>query len=203
MDIAILGAKLIGGTLGKSWAKAGHRVFFGVRNPDNPELKALVDSIGPAASAGTIAEAIGRAPVVVFAIPGKAMDDTIAAHAAALAGKIVIDPTNKMGAPVSNSIATFTEKVPDAKVFRAYANLGFDVFANPRYGDDRADLFYAGADGDAQQKVEQLINDMGMRPIRVGGIDKAPVVDSLGKLWVALAYEQKMGRQVAFKVLSR
>jgi 8-hydroxy-5-deazaflavin:NADPH oxidoreductase len=203
MDIAILGAKLIGGTLGKSWAKAGHRVFFGVRHPDNPELKSLVESIGAAASAGTIADAIGRANIVVFAIPGAAMDETIAAHAGALKGKIVIDTTNKMGAPVSNSAATFAAQVPDAQVVRAFANMGFELFANPRFSDESADLFYAGPDGEARLQVEQLINDVGLRPIRVGGIDRAGIADSVGRLWVTLAYEQKMGRQVAFKVLSR
>lgn len=203
MNIAILGARSIGGTIGKALAKAGHRITFGVRNVDNPELKALVTSLGPSVTAATIANAIEQGEIVVFAIPGAAMDATITAHAAALAGKLVVDTTNRMGAPVSNSLATFAAQAPSALAFRAFANMGFENFANPRFGEERADLFYAGADGDARLKVEQLITDVGLRPIRVGGIDKAAVVDTVGRLWFTLAHEQGMGRQLAFKVLSR
>ena len=34
MKLAIIGAGSVGGTLGTAWAqKAGHEIFFGVRNP--------------------------------------------------------------------------------------------------------------------------------------------------------------------------
>ena len=36
MKVAILGAKIIGSTLGRKWAKAGHSVMFGVREVANP-----------------------------------------------------------------------------------------------------------------------------------------------------------------------
>jgi predicted dinucleotide-binding enzyme len=203
MDIAILGAKVIGGTLGKSLARAGHRVAFGVRTVDNPEVLALVKEIGSRASVHTVGQAIAQGELVLFAIPGTAMDETIAAHAAALNGKIVIDAANKLGAPVSNSAATFAAKTPEAKVFRAFNNYGFENFANPRFGEVQADLFYAGADGDARSKVEQLISDAGLRPIRLGGIDKVGLADVVGRIWYTLAHEQGMGRQLAFKVLTR
>jgi hypothetical protein len=203
MNIAVLGAKLIGSTLGKSWARAGHKVVFGVRNVANPEVQALVKSLGDQASVTTVAEAIAQGDVVLFAIPGAAMDETIAANAKALNGKIVIDTTNKMGAPVANSAATFEEKTPLAKVFRAFNSYGFENFQNPRFGDLQADLFYCGADGDAQTKVEQLISDAGLRPIRLGGINQAQVADMVGRLWFTLAHGQGMGRGLALKVLTR
>ncbi len=33
LRIAILGAGDIGGTLGRKWARAGHTIAFGVKNP--------------------------------------------------------------------------------------------------------------------------------------------------------------------------
>ena len=37
MDIAVIGAGNVGGTLGTRWAQGGHRVAFGVRNPRDPK----------------------------------------------------------------------------------------------------------------------------------------------------------------------
>ena len=72
----------------------------------------------------TIASAIAQGEVVVFAIPGAAMDEAIAAHAQALDGKIVVDTTNKLGAPAMNSAATVD----------AVAGLWFARVKNPGKG---------------------------------------------------------------------
>lgn len=37
MKIAVIGAKIIGGTLARKWTGAGHQVMFGVRSVNNPE----------------------------------------------------------------------------------------------------------------------------------------------------------------------
>jgi predicted dinucleotide-binding enzyme len=50
MKIGIIGAGMIGSTLGKLWVDAGHEVFFASRHPD--ELKPLVAKLGTRASAG-------------------------------------------------------------------------------------------------------------------------------------------------------
>ena len=202
MKLGILGARVIGGTLGKKWVAAGHQVRFGVRHPDNAEVQALVQSLGSAASIGSVAEAVAFGDVVVFAIPGRAMDETISALGAALNGKIVIDAANKVGAPVMHSVSALTTHAPDALVFRAFNTLGWENFANPRFGDIQADLFYCGPAGEAQAAVESLIAAVGLRPVWVGGLDQIQLVDALGSLWFALALGQKRGRHLAFKLLS-
>ena len=45
-------------------------------------------------------EAIRPAEVVLFAVPGLAMDETISSNANILAGKLAIDTANKIGAAV-------------------------------------------------------------------------------------------------------
>ena len=60
MNITVLGARSIGATLGKSWVRAGHRVVFGVRNVDNPELQALVKSLGDRASVKTVSDLLAK-----------------------------------------------------------------------------------------------------------------------------------------------
>ncbi len=58
MELAIIGAGNVGGTLGTAWAqKAGHEIFFGVTNPKSDKTQALLKKIGGKAHAGTAAEA--------------------------------------------------------------------------------------------------------------------------------------------------
>src|ERR1700736_339090 len=114
MNVAILGAGHIGGTLGKKWAKAGHKVRFGVRDPHKPELQALITSLGENASASSIADAITFGEVVLFAIPGLTMDETISSNAKILDDKVIIDSANKISVPVANSFSTFAAETPNA-----------------------------------------------------------------------------------------
>lgn len=201
MKITVIGAKIIGGTLGRKWAHAGHAVMFGVRHVANPEVRALAQELG--ATVGTPAEAIAFGDVVVFAIPGSAMEETIAAYGQALAGKVAIDAANRMGGGPMNSAAAFAAHAPAAQVYRAFNSVGWEVFADPQFGDIAADLFYCGPGGAGQVAVEQLIRDVGLRPVRLGDISQVGLVDTIGSLWFALAYGQGMGRQVALKVLTR
>ncbi|MDR3575881.1 MAG: NAD(P)-binding domain-containing protein [Anaerolineaceae bacterium] len=203
MKIGILGAGNIGGTLGAKWAKAGHTLQFGVRDANKAEVQRLLKSLGPKASASSLASAVDFAEVVVFAIPGTAMDETITANAKGLDGKIVIDTTNKIGAPLINSQAAFNSHAPQARYYRAFNAYGWENFENPMYGNTPADLFFCGVDGEPRNQVEGLIKDVGMRPIYLGGPEQAGLVDSVLSLWFTLAVRQKMGRNFAFKVLTR
>jgi predicted dinucleotide-binding enzyme len=59
MRLAIIGAGNVGGALGTAWAqKAGHEIFFGVKNPTSDLARELVRRLGGKAQAG----ALGQAP---------------------------------------------------------------------------------------------------------------------------------------------
>lgn len=201
MNIAVLGAKIIGSTLARKWTQAGYNVMFGVRSVDNPETQALARALN--ATVGTVANAITFGEVIAFAIPGQAMGETIQAHAAALNGKIVIDAANRMGGGAMNSAADFAAHAPAAQVYRAFNSLGWENFENPVFGNLQADLFYCGPVGAGQDKVEALIRAVGLRPMCVGDLRQVGLVDAIGSLWFALAFGQGMGRHLAFKVLTR
>jgi predicted dinucleotide-binding enzyme len=100
-----------------------------------------------------------------------------------------------------HSLASISAVAPEVRVYRAFNSLGWEVFAEPQYGDQQADLFYCGPPGSAQHKVETLITDVGLRPIYVGALDQAPAADAITRLWFALAIGQKHGRRLAFKTL--
>ena len=204
MNIAILGAGNIGGVLGKKWVAAGHTIRYGMRNPDKSEVQDLVKSLGKNASASSMDDAIKFGEVVVFAIPGPAMAETIMAYAGAMDGKIIVDTANNFGAGAksANSIATFTVETPKASVYRAFNSYGWENFETPTFNNVPADLFYCGPDGEPRKVMEKLISDVGLHPLYVGGPDQAEVVDGVLRLWFALVRGQQMGRKLAFKVLT-
>ena len=202
LRVAVLGAGNIGKTLGRKWVAAGHNVTFGVRDPNDAKARALQAELSETAKIGSVAEALAAGDIVVMAVPGGAMDETITRHAAQLDGKIIIDAANRMGGGPMNSLAAFTTQTPHARVYRAFNSLGWENFANPIFDDVMADLFYCGPDGESREVVERLITDVGLRPVRLGDTDAVGLVDAVASLWFALALGQRMGRHLAFKVLA-
>jgi predicted dinucleotide-binding enzyme len=49
--------------------------------------------------------------------------------------------------------------------------------------------------------AEQLIGEIGLRPVYTGGLEAATTVDAITRLWFALAMGQGYGRRIAFKLL--
>jgi predicted dinucleotide-binding enzyme len=200
MKIAVVGVGNIGRTLGAKWAQAGHTVVFGVREAQSQKAQ-MAAAAGPGTTLATPGSAIASSEVVTLAVPGSAVEAIANAHAAALDGKIVIDATNNVGAAEMSGIPLLAGRAPQAALFRAFSTLGWENFAEPQIGGVQVDLFYCGPEGAARQKVEQLIADIGLRPIYVGGLDQLAVVDNLTRLWFALAYGRQMGRRLAFRLL--
>ena len=202
LAIAVLGAGHIGGTLGKKWSVAGHEVRFGVNDPAGKNAQTLRTETDNHVMTGTIEDVLqGNPDVVLIALPGGVVEMVAQKYAAQLNGRILIDAANRMGEDSMHNLAHFQQHAPQAQLFRAFNSLGWENFAEPNFNGIQADLFYCGPDGDARTKVEQLISDVGLRPIYLGGNAQMGLLDSLASLWFALAFEQKKGRHLAFKVL--
>jgi 8-hydroxy-5-deazaflavin:NADPH oxidoreductase len=199
--IAVIGSGIIGRTLATRFAAAGHSVTFGARNPDNADLAAFAAGIG--ARAADIDPAIDGAHLVLLAINGSAMPVAVPAFGSRLDSKTVIDATNNVGAAPLSSLAALAEHAPRARLFRAFNSLGWENFADARYGDHAGDMLYSGPAGEAQRTVEELIAATGLRAIWVGDNDKAQLVDDFTALWFTLAFERGLGRNLGFKLLTR
>jgi hypothetical protein len=207
MRIGVIGVGSVGTTLGKKLAAVGHEVVMGTRDPDGERAAKAKASLPADVAIRTMPEACRSAEVVVLAIPGSAMDETIAALAGDLAGKVVVDAANRIGASlgdtaVMNSLAAFERQTPTTAVFRAFNSLGWENFAEPEIGGVQADLLYCGPDGPPRETVEELIAAVGLRPVYVGGPEKVALVDAVGALWGALAFGRGMGRRLFFKVVT-
>lgn len=191
--IALIGAGNIGGTLARTWRAAGHNVTFGARDPS--KVRALAEKIG--AQVTSPDDAVRTNHVVVFAIPGAAMADTVAGLGRLLDGKVVVDAANNVRGETMHSRGLFSG---DVSYVRAFSTLGWEMFERPEVGGVQADLFYCGPEGE-RELVEELIGDVGLRAVWVGDSDAVEIVDGLTRLWFTLALGQGRGRRLAFKMI--
>ncbi len=188
----MIGTGNIGGTLGQRLAAAGYDVVYGVRRASGPD-----GGQGPGgAPALPVGQALSGADAVVVAIPGAAVAGFAEQFGADLAGKVVVDAANNMGAAEVNSRAVFASGAPAARYVRAFNTLGWENFADPPSG---ACLFFA-ADPLARPVAEELITAVGLEPVFVGGAEAAGTVDGVLPLWLALA---RLGgsRRLAFRLV--
>jgi predicted dinucleotide-binding enzyme len=189
MKIAVIGKGHIGGTLGTRWRAAGHDVIFGTRDGSGE---------GPGgAPLRSIGDALEGADVVLLAVPGQAVPDVVREQAQALAGKVVIDAVNRMGAAEYDSRALIADAAPSARYVRAFNTLGWENFADPVPG---ANLFFA-ADPEAREPAEELISAVGLEPAFVGDAGATATVDALLPLWFALVGQNGGNRKLALRIV--
>jgi predicted dinucleotide-binding enzyme len=195
MRIAVIGTGNVGGTIGRAWAGAGHAVTFGSRHPAGDDAAGDTD-----AGVTSIGEALEAPDVVLLAIPGGMVGAMLAEHAGRFDGRLVIDATNNVGAAAVNASDEIAAAAPTARYVRAFNSLGWENYANPRFGGVPADLVFSGPAAD-RATVEQLISDVGLRPAYLGE-NRQGVVDALLPLWFSLVQARGGNRRLAFRVLT-
>ena|SRR5688572_24366496 len=208
MKIAILGSGSVGSTLGRSWAAKGHEIVFGVRDPKAPRAQDALRSAGGKARAASLKDAVAGAEVVVLATPYEAVADAI--HAAgALAGKIVIDATNPLKPDVSELALGHTTSAAEtiavlargAKVVKCFNTIGSEHMGHPKVAGQNATMFFCGDDQGSKRTVEKLAAELGFDPVDAGPLRQARLLEPLAMLWISLAYQQRLGTGIAFKLL--
>lgn len=216
MNIAIIGAGNVGGALGKSWTKAGHKVKFGVPNPKDPKYRGLLEACGSNAGTGTNAEAAAFGDAAVLATPWDATQAAIAA-CGDLKGKVLVDCTNPLrftpGTGLELAIGhtisggeTVAKWAPGARVVKAFNTYGFENFADasyPKYGELKPVMFIAGDDADARRLVIQLAAEIGFQPLDTGDLKISRLLEPTGMLWIHLALVQKLGTGFTWAKLER
>jgi 8-hydroxy-5-deazaflavin:NADPH oxidoreductase len=209
MKIAVIGTGSVGGTLGRRWAELGHSVSFGVRDLADADAKALVGKIKGDARLASVGDAAKSAEIVVLATPYAANAAALAA-AGDLAGKILIDVTNPIGANFTLAVGHSTsgaEEVaklaPGARVFKAMNQVGFEVMANPAFAASKPVMFVAGDDAAGKKVVLDLVSALGFEAIDAGELSIARLLEPYAMLWIHLMARRNMGRSFAFALLRR
>lgn len=180
LKIATLGAGRIGGTLGTLWVKAGHSVMLSSRHPE--QLKSLVDGLGPRARAGTPAEAVAFADVVLLAVPYHALPQVARDFGRDLAAKaLVLDATNPIVSRDGEVAVRAREKgagvaaaelLPGVRLVRAFNAIGAARLpeAGKRPAGERLGMPMAGDDAQALALASRLVREIGFEPVVIGSL---------------------------------
>ena len=205
MNVAIIGSGNVGGALAKSSVRAGHKVTLSAKDPTHAEAKAK--EIG-ARAARSPADAVKDAEVVILAVPYAAVDEVLSSLGDALAGKVLIDVTNRMKRPVlaesvdgASAAEQIQAKAPRAKVAKAF-NYAFAArHADPKVDGVVLDGFVAADDPDAKAKTLELVRTIGFRPIDAGPLAMARALEALGILNIALQIQHGWPWQSGWKLV--
>ena len=210
MKIAVIGVGSVGASLGARLSHSGFEVTFGVR--EGREIPEVLARCAEGASAATVPEACADAEVVFLAVPGNVPVDALR-PAGDLTGRIVVDCCNPVGwdngpvvAPtLEGSItATLAREYPGVAFVKGWNTFGAEFHANPTLTGDRpVDVFLAGADADAREKVAAIATQAGFSPVDAGPLRNAALLEHLAILWIHLAMVGGQGRDFAFKILRR
>ena len=212
MTVAIIGAGNVGGALGQAWAKKGHDIYFGVRDPNAVKALALIKKIGAKARAVSPAEAAAAADVIVLSTPWPAAEAAIRSLGN-IKGKIILDTTNPLSRgpdgvslEIGHSISA-GEKVQGwaagASVFKTLNTTGFGNMANTTFKGGRPVMFVAGDDAGKKQSVMDLVGELGFEMIDAGPLRNARLLEAHAMLWIDLALARGQGRDFAFGLLRR
>lgn len=211
MKVAVLGTGTVGRAIASRLAGLGHEVTVGTRNVDATMARTGSDAMGnpsysdwalahPQVTLATFAEAAASAELVTNATSGEA---SLAALQSAgrenLAGKVLLDIANPLdfskGFPPSlfvSNTESLAEQIqaefPEAQVVKSLNTMNASLMAEPRQlADGDHTVFVSGDDGDAKQRVTELLESFGHTDvIDLGDLSTARGTESLLPIWVRL-----------------
>jgi 8-hydroxy-5-deazaflavin:NADPH oxidoreductase len=205
MQIAIIGSGNVGKALAGSFTRAGHDVTLTASNPDHAR-DAAAHSGGRAAASNR--DAAAAAELVVLAVQQPAVDGVLAELGDALAGKVVVDVTNRVdpanpGSTMDGTSAAeqIQARAPEARVVKAFNTAFASRQADPVVEGVALDAFIAGDDDQAKQAVAELAGSIGFRPIDAGPLVMARALEAMALLNITLQLRNNWPWQAGFKLV--
>jgi NADPH-dependent F420 reductase len=191
MNIAIIGAGNVGRALATSFTSHGHSVIVASRDPEHAAAAAAATGAG---FARTAAQAAVQSDIVVLAIPFASVEDVAAEIREVVAGKPVVDVTNRMtfgpNGPAIDNGESNAERLaawlPEAHVVKAFNTLLASHQIDPMADGTQLDGFVAGDDRRAKDTVLELARSIGLNPVDVGPLGRAQQLEQIAFLNIAL-----------------
>lgn len=160
---------------------------------DADRASALVSELGGDTTAGTIGDA-PAGDIVILAVPFASSASVVTQYGDALSGKIIVDISNPFDptgtdvvTPADSSAAQEIAKAAPAgaHVVKAFNTLMGHVLAATQVGDPPLDVFIAGDDAGAKERVSSFVDSLGLRPLDTGDLKIARWLEGAGVLMVA------------------
>jgi hypothetical protein len=188
MKIGIIGAGMIGGTLGPLWARAGHEVRYGTRHPERV-------TVGDRMSSATPLEAAAFGDAVLLAVPFGATRGVASEIGTAISSKLLMDAGNpypqrepevaaEVAAGGRGSGCWTARQFLSAHVVKAFNTVYYRTLQeHAGRTTDPVGIPLAGDDPLALAMAEQLVRDAGFVPVIVGPLDAAAGFDVGTPMW--------------------
>ncbi len=198
MNVTIIGPGHMGRAIGTRAAAGGHSVVFVGKTME--EAQKAADEVKPSAkkgaqvSAATLDDA-KLGDVVVLALWYGTNIEMVKKLGSKLAGKTVVDIANPLNstynglvtAPDSSSAEDVAKAAaPGAKVVKAFNTTFAGTLLAGKVDGQPLDVFIAGDDAQAKEKVAQLVKDAGLRPIDTGPLSRARQIEGMQLLQITL-----------------
>jgi 8-hydroxy-5-deazaflavin:NADPH oxidoreductase len=190
--IGIIGSGGMAAAIGGLAAKAGHTVE--VTSRDAAKARALAEQIGAGATTGTFG-AVPAGDIVILAVPYSAVLDVVKQYGEALAGKLLVDITN----PVASDYTSFVtpedsfgaqeiaKAAPaNADIVKAFNTQFSHVLAAGPVEGHPLDVFLAGDDAQAKERVSAFVESLGLRPMDTGPLLMARTLEHVCLLSLGL-----------------
>jgi 8-hydroxy-5-deazaflavin:NADPH oxidoreductase len=173
---------MIGATMAKLWAEAGHEIRLSSRHPE--QLRDLVERLGERVSAGSAEEAAIFGQVVMLTVPLKAVPDLVPELAPFLPGKIVLDTGNayeqrdaaaarEARAHPRGSAGWAAAMFPGVRWVKAFNSVYFKtLLREARRRGDRVGIPLASDFPSALETAASLVRDAGFDPVIVGSLER-------------------------------
>src|SRR5512132_618960 len=196
MNVTIIGSGNMGRGIGARAAAGGHSVTFVDANPEVAEKTAADVRTSAKNNAKVSTASLGDAQlgeVVVFAVWYGTNIELAKQLGAKLAGKVVVDIANPLNAtfdglataPDSSSAEDVAKAIASgAKVVKAFNTTYAGTLLAGQVAGQPLDVFIAGDDANAKDKVAQLVKDGGMRPIDAGPLSRARQIEGMQLLHI-------------------
>ena len=191
MNVTIIGAGNMGKGIGTRLVAGGHSVTFVDANPETAEKTATEVQASAKKGSKVSSASLGEAElgeVVVLAVWYGTNIELAKQLGIKLAGKVVVDIANPLNstfdglatAPDSSSAEDVAKAIASgAKVVKAFNTTYAGTLLAGQVAGQPLDVFIAGDDAEAKNKVAELVKDGGMRPIDTGPLSRARQIEGM------------------------
>jgi predicted dinucleotide-binding enzyme len=189
IDISIIGTGNMARTIGRLAVAGGNAIE--VMGRDQSKAADLAEALGGGATTGAWG-AVPAGDIVIAALLADAVVPVVVEYGDALAGKVIVDISNPFNAAAdgltlgeATSVAQEGAKAApaSASVVKAFNT----VFGHVLEKGHRPDVFIAGDDAQAKERVGAFIESLGLRPLDVGPLHMAHWLEGAGLITMGLA----------------
>jgi len=208
MRIGVVGTGNMGKALGGLFAKHGHEVIIGSREP--AKAAAVARELDGNIRGSSIREVAEAGEAVLLAVHFAAARSAIEA-AGPMPGKLLLDCVNPLTPDFMGLTVGYTTSAaeqiaawaPQAHVVKLFNHNFAPALSEPVRGTERAVAFYCGDNEAAKGRAAALAAELGFDPVDVGALECARFLEPFAELVIRLAYKQGLGPRIATALLRR